>query len=201
MTPAVSTSAIEFVPPSYFAPVDLGLAFPRTAPLEIDLGCGDGAFLVALAEKFPERNFLGIERLLGRVRSACAKAERRGLRNIRVIRIESSYAIQYLLPPCAAAVIHLLFPDPWPKRRHQGRRVVTEDFIAAVHRVLAPDGDFRIATDDQDYFQAIRRLISPALFSENTAANSQPAFPLTTFEKHFQKRGVPIYRLWLRKIS
>ena len=190
----------ELIPANYFAPLDIADIFPRAAPLEVDLGCGDGTFLVALAERFPERNFLGIERLLGRVRSACGKAARSGLRNVRILRVETSYAVEYLFPPRSVEVVHLLFPDPWPKKRHHRRRLVTEGFLAAVHRVLVPDGRFRIATDQEDYFQSIRQLISPAFFVEEDAKRAD-GFPLTTFERHFRASGSPIYRLELRKIS
>ena len=198
--PEISYST-ELIPVDYFAPLDLAQIFGRVAPLEVDLGCGDGAFLVALAEQFPERNFLGMERLRGRARSACGKAERKRLRNVRVLRVESSYALEYLLPPESVDVVHLLFPDPWPKRRHHRRRVVTNNFLAAVHRVLAPDGRFRVATDQDDYFRSIRRLMSPALFVEENGKRAAPVESRTTFEKHFIATGAPIYRLELAKVS
>lgn len=191
--------AVELTPASYFEPLNFWEIFPRPAPLEIDLGCGDGTYLVELAEKFPDHNFLGIERLLRRVRSACGKAARRHLPNVRVLRIESSYAVAYLLPRNCATAIHLLFPDPWPKKRHHRRRVVTKDFLAATHRALAPRGCFRFATDQVDYFQSVRGLISAAGFAESELDPDEP-FPLTTFEKHFAAQGAPIYRLELRKV-
>lgn len=191
-------AAIELVPANYFAPLDLTTVFSRPAPLEVDLGCGDGLFLVAIAEKFPERNFLGIERMRGRVRSACGRAGRQALRNVRVLRVETSYAVEYLLPPGSTTVTHLLFPDPWPKKRHQRRRIVTSGFLAAVYRMLAPEGSFRIATDQADYFDAIRQLLAGSPFIEE-AAGPEEAFPLTTFEKRFRAVGTPIYRLVLRK--
>ena len=198
--PKIDYSA-ELIPANYFIPLDLAQIFPRPAPLEVDLGCGDGTFLIALAERFPQRNFLGIERLLGRVRSACGKAARGGLRNVRVLRLETSYAVEYLLPPHSVDVMHLLFPDPWPKKRHQRRRLVTESFLAAVHRVLVPNGRFRIATDQEDYFQSIRQVILPTLFVEEEVRRGETFFPLTTFEKHFLAKGAPIYRLELEKVS
>jgi tRNA (guanine-N7-)-methyltransferase len=191
----------QLIPEDYFAPLDIAEIFARAAPLEVDLGCGDGTFLVALAERFPQRNFLGIERLLGRVRSACGKAVRSGLRNVRILRVETSYAVEYLLPPQCAEVVFLLFPDPWPKKRHHRRRVVTKSFLAAVHRVLAPNGRFRIATDQEDYFQSIRQMISPAFFVEEDVERAETFVPLTTFEKHFLASGAPIYRLELGKVS
>lgn len=196
----ITAAAVELLPSDYFAPLDLAAIFQRPAPVEIDLGCGDGAFLTGRAAKFPERNFLGIERLVGRVRTACRKAARGKLLNLRVLRIESAYAVQYLLPPNSVDVVHLLFPDPWPKKRHHRRRLVTGDFFASLHRILAPAGFVRIATDQADYFAAMRELIFAAPFQEELAAERE-SFPLTTFEKRFVAQGAPIYRLRLRKIA
>ena len=95
--------------------------------------------------------------------------------------------------------MHLLFPDPWPKKRHQRRRIVNRDFLGAVHRALAPDGLLRIATDQQDYFEAIRELVAATEFQIDLEAEEE-IFPLTKFEKRFVAEGLPIYRLRLRKI-
>jgi tRNA (guanine-N7-)-methyltransferase len=108
--------------------------------------------------------------------------------------------VQYLLPPESVSVVHLLFPDPWPKKRHQRRRLVSADFLAAVHRSLAPGGLFRIATDQEDYFAAIQALATTSPFAEEIGAELE-IFPLTTFEKHFVAARVPVHRLRLRKIS
>jgi tRNA (guanine-N7-)-methyltransferase len=97
-------------------------------------------------------------------------------------------------------VVHLLFPDPWPKRKHKRRRIVQPAFLKSVHRLLAPGGWFRIATDQENYFCAIRELLLPEAFVEE--ANSfVEQFPVTTFERHFLAEGAPIYRLTLRKVS
>jgi len=190
----------ELIPESYFALLDLVAVFGRSAPLEVDLGCGAGGFIAQLAARFPERNFLGIEKLGGRVLRGCKKATRLGVRNVRFLRIESGYAIQYLLPAGSVEVVHLLFPDPWPKRKHKRRRIVQPTFLESVHRVLAPHGLFRIATDQEKYFTAIRELISPDMFLEMTSTPNEP-FPVTAFERHFVAEGAPIYRLELRKVS
>jgi tRNA (guanine-N7-)-methyltransferase len=194
-----AAAEIELIPADYFAPLDLGQVFPNPGPLEMDIGCGDGGFVVAQAEAFPARNFLGLEKLGGRIRRGCRKASRLGLTNVRFLRIESGYAIQYLLPPASVEIVHLLFPDPWPKSKHRRRRIVTADFLALVHRVLVPHGRFRIATDQEHYFSAIRELIDSAAFHEVTPAPEE-IFPVTTFERHFLAEGAPIYRLELRKV-
>lgn len=190
----------ELVPENYFAALDLAEVFARSAPLEVDIGCGDGGFLAARAEQFPERNFMGLEKLAGRVRRGGKKTARAGLTNVRFLRIESVYAIQYLFPPGSVEMAHLLFPDPWPKKKHRRRRIVTPDFLRLVHQVLEPNGRFRIATDQEDYFAAMRELILPSAFAEVFPAPEEK-FPITTFEKHFLAEGAPIHRLELCKIS
>jgi tRNA (guanine-N7-)-methyltransferase len=188
----------EIVPANYFAPLELEAIYGRSAPLEVDLGCGDGSFLVEIAAANPARDFLGIERLVGRVRRACRKIAQREVRNARVLRVETSYAVQQLLPPDSVALFHLMFPDPWPKRRHWRRRIVTEDFLASIHRALAPDGLLRIATDQIDYFRQIEGLAGKST-QFAIASDSGPQRAPSTFEKRFSQSE--IHRLVLRKVS
>src|SRR5947209_15755071 len=158
-------SEAELVPANCFAPLEFGALFSRTAPLEVDLGCGEGSFLAAIAAANPTRNFIGIERQPGRVRSASRKLEQRGLENARALAFEISDVVAELLPPASVTTFYLMFPDPWPKRRHASRRVVSESFLAGVTRALVPGGLLNIATDHSAYFNEIRRcaLRAPSL--------------------------------------
>jgi tRNA (guanine-N7-)-methyltransferase len=192
-------AAIEFVPQNYFAPLDLEFVFGRMAPLEVDLGCGDGTFLCALAGQDRHKNFLGIERLLGRVRGACRKVAQRRLTNARILRVETSYAVQHLLPQQSVDRFHLLFPDPWPKRRHNRRRIITAEFLESVFRALIPNGSLHVATDQPDYFEQIRSLALQTGFAIVDPRNVD--LPVTTFEKRFREQSLPIHRLLLRKVS
>jgi tRNA (guanine-N7-)-methyltransferase len=188
---------IELVSESYIARFDLTTIFGRIAPLQVDLGCGEGSFLCELGERHPEKNFLGIERLASRVAKTSRKAAR--IDNVRVLHAETSYAVRYLLPLHSVETFYLLFPDPWPKRRHHRRRIFTSEFLNSVHAALNDDGVLRIATDHRDYFTYIQRLAGQSTDFATTEMNGQ--FPASTFEKRFRRRGVPIYRLTLRKIS
>jgi tRNA (guanine-N7-)-methyltransferase len=193
-------SETELVPANCFERLDLPAVYGRVAPLEVDLGCGDGSFLVALARENPNHDFLGIERLLGRVRSACRRIERAGLTNARVTRFEISYAVEHLLPPPSVTAFYLLFPDPWPKRRHAPRRLVTQEFLASLHRALVPNGSVRIATDETGYFRQITRLAAESpLFA--VMPNPSQNVATTRFERRFREQGLPIHRLELRKVS
>lgn len=189
---------IELIPSSYVDRLKIDEVFARPAPLEVDLGCGDGSFLASLAAMRPAHNFLGVERLAGRVHSACHKA--RSLPNVRVLRIETAYAVRYLLPPASVSVFHFLFPDPWPKRRHHERRVFKSDFLDALINALIPNGLLHVATDQQDYFDEMAALIG-ARDELQIVPDQIGELPATTFEKRFRSSGQPIYKLELRKTS
>jgi tRNA (guanine-N7-)-methyltransferase len=193
-------SEIELVPANCFETLELRAVFGRDAPVEVDLGCGDGSFLAAIAAEKPDRDFLGIERLAGRVRSARGKIERAGLTNARVTRFEISSAVAHLLAPKSITAFYLLFPDPWPKRRHAARRIVSENFLAALHRALVSNGTVCIATDEAAYFRQITSIVS-ASRSFAVVQHSTWLLPSTRFEQRFCERGVAIQRLELRKVS
>ena len=191
-------SVIELLPESCVAPLDLLAIFGRVAPLHVDLGCGDGLLLRELAQRMPERNFLGIDKLAGRVAKTCRKTA--ALNNVCVLNVEISYAMRYLLPEESVEEFYLLFPDPWPKRRHHRRRIVNLDFLDSIHHALADDGTLRIATDQLDYFEKIRALAED--YSGFAIIDSEDVdLPLTKFERRFRVLGAPIYRLLLRKVS
>jgi tRNA (guanine-N7-)-methyltransferase len=189
---------MEVVPASILEPLFLSEIFGTGRLVEVDLGSGPGKFLVESARRFPERNFLGIERLLGRVRKTCRAASTIGLTNVRVLRLELDYTVRYLLPESSIWRFHLNFPDPWPKRRHQSRRVVDDEFLQAIHRSLLEGGEFWIKTDHDSYFQNIEQvatrtdLWTPLEWAEE-------GYPRTDFEEQFLAKDLPIYRLRLGK--
>ena len=188
---------LELIPESAAKTLDFSQVFGRIAPVHVDLGCGDGSFIQALASACPARNFVGIERLLRRVRKSDRKAA--VLPNMRIIRSETMFFVKHLLAPASVDCFYLLFPDPWPKRRHHRRRLVTSEFLEAIWRGLTSDGLFYIATDYDDYFSAIRKLLEKR--SQFRPTTSEWSLPVTTFEKKFVGAGAPIHRLTLRKVS
>ena len=195
-------SVIELIPATYLAPLDLLAIFGCAAPLQVDLGCGDGSFLCKLAQACPKRNFLGIDKMVGRVEKTCRKAT--ALENVRVLNVEISYAVRFLLPPESVETFYLFFPDPWPKRRHHRRRLVTTEFLDSIPRALATEGTFYIATDDLDYFEQIQRIANSTEKLEcimHSSFGEDAGLPQTKFERRFREQGLPIYRLTLRKIS
>ena len=187
---AVSSPSLVYELTSVLEPLDLSSLFPRDQPLEVELGSGDGSFLVEYARTLPEHNFIGVERLLGRMRKLDRKGRRAGLSNLRAVRIESSYFLRYLLPPHAASVLHIYFPDPWPKRKHQRHRLINPVFPALARQSLAPGGKVYLRTDDADYFAQMLEIFEASPSFVPVATPLPLADLLTDFEKAFRARGI-----------
>jgi len=188
------------MPELQVARLDGAQLFGRSAPLQVDLGCGDGSFLCELAKQFPRKNFLGIERLTKRVEKVRRKAQK--IENVRVLRADTLFAVRHLLSESSVEAFYLLFPDPWPKRRHQFRRIFTRDFLDAIAAALEKHGVLRVATDQFDYFHQIERLSQVhQQFQVVPLSPDEAVLPVTKFERKFREQGVPIYRLTLRKTS
>ena len=179
---------------SIVVPLELPALFPQPQPLEIELGCGDASFLVEYARRNPAKNFIGVERLLGRIEKLHRKGSRLGLTNVRGVRIESAYFLQHLLPPHAAAALHVYFPDPWPKKKHRRHRLIGETFPALARRALAPGGTVFLRTDDADYFQQMNEVFAAAKEFETVATPAALAEITTDFERDFNAQGIPTLR-------
>ena len=180
-----------------YTPSDI---FGNDHPLEIDLGCGDGKFLIEMAQQFPERNFIGVERLLGRVRGVCRQIHDLGLTNVKLLRLESQYTLEWLLEPNSVSRLHLLCPDPWPKARHHKRRLVQKPFLDALHQALTPDGEFLFKTDHPEYYEWVCEEMenypkfTPLDWPEPPAPDAL-FYPKTDFQLHWEAQGKKINRL------
>ncbi len=174
--------------------VDLASFFPKALPLEIELGCGDGSFLAEYAARHLEHNFMGVERLLGRLKKLDRKGRRAGLTNLCGLRIESAYFLRYLLPRQCAVALHIYFPDPWPKRKHRRNRLVNEQFPVLAREVLAPGGIVYLRTDDQDYFEQMAAVFAAADFFRPVETPGELSGLLTDFERDFNEKGIPTRR-------
>jgi tRNA (guanine-N7-)-methyltransferase len=175
--------------------------FPKSQPLEIELGSGDGSFLAQYAEAHRDRNFIGVERLLGRIRKLDRKSQRLGLENLRVTRIEAAYFLEYLLPPKTAQALHIYFPDPWPKRKHRKNRLINARFPQLAQTALASGGHVYLRTDDLDYFTQMKSVFGASPAFREIPTPDALADMLTDFERGFLKRGVQTLRFAAQLIN
>ncbi|MGB0776038.1 MAG: tRNA (guanosine(46)-N7)-methyltransferase TrmB [Akkermansiaceae bacterium] len=195
-------SAGEFMPGDYFKRIHPSEIFGNSHPVEIDLGCGDGTFLIEMAKKYPERNFLGVERLLGRVRGVCKQITDLGLTNAKVLRLESNYTVEYLLENHSISRLHLLCPDPWPKARHHKRRLVQQPFLTNLHQLLSKDGEFLFKTDHPEYFEWVcEEMETFQKFRQLDWAEDAFFYPKTDFQRLWESEGKKIHRLRFQPVD
>jgi tRNA (guanine-N7-)-methyltransferase len=168
-------------------------------PLEVDFGCHRGTFLLGMAEKYPDRNFLGIEKQTARVEKCLKKIRALGLANVHAVPGTGAEALAALLPEESVSVFHVSFPDPWPKRRHATRRLMGTRFLEEIARVLRQGGILRVMTDDAAYFSEMKALLRPHW--EELDWQEECERPVTAFEKTFVALGLPVHRCAMRPVS
>jgi tRNA (guanine-N7-)-methyltransferase len=164
--------------------------FGRPGPADVEIGSGKGRFLLELATRRPDRDILAVERSGKYHRLCCDRAARRGVDNVRLLRTTAEDLLFRLLPPDSVADLYVLFPDPWPKKRHHKRRLMTADVVAAMHRVLAPGGRLLVKTDHAAYAEVIAEVLAAAEgFVRLDPAAAFDGLPLTGFEHKYRDQG------------
>lgn len=187
-----------FVPEDYFRRHRVDEIFGSGDVCEVDLGCGDGGFLLAMAQHYPQRRFLGVERLLGRVRKVCRDAQKLGLEQVKVLRVESRYFLEWFMEPGSISRLHYLFPDPWPKEKHHKNRLVQDDFIPVLHRALAPGGEFLFRTDHEGYYEWVCEKIEASPLMERVDWDEE-FYPKTDFQREWEAIGRSVYSAKFRR--
>jgi tRNA (guanine-N7-)-methyltransferase len=188
------------------APTDLaGLFAMRVDEIRLEIGFGGGEYLAAQAEAHPRAGFIGCEPFVNGMAKALALIEARNLANIR-LHLGDAVAVLDWLPAGALAGVDLVYPDPWPKRRHWKRRFVQERTIADMARILRPGGEFRFVTDIPDYtaWTLARLLRAPDFVWTAECADDWrrpwPGFVGTRYEaKAVREARVPCYLVFRRR--
>lgn len=159
--------------------------------IEIDMGCGKGSFTTLLAQRYPEREIIAIDVMIGRLRKLKKKATNQGITNLEVLRSEAGFFVQTALPPNSISRLHILCPDPWPKTKHKGNRLISSEFVSRLSVILKPEGIFHFATDDLPYFESAKKVISlSGLFSEADNSLIDDISDLKSdFEKLWESQG------------
>jgi tRNA (guanine-N7-)-methyltransferase len=183
-------------------PLDFDEAFGRSAPriLEIGFGMGDSTAAIALAH--PENDYLALEVHTPGVGNLLKLIDSQQIANIRIIQHDAVEVVHDMLCDGTLKGVHIFFPDPWHKARHNKRRLIQGPFIAALVQKLKPGGYIHVATDWQDYAQQVLSVLSVEPLLENTAEDyaPRPAYrPLTKFEQRGLRLGHGVWDLLFRR--
>jgi tRNA (guanine-N7-)-methyltransferase len=186
-------------------PSDLSALFDGPQAVRVESGFGGGEHLVAEAEQFPAIGFIGIEPFINGMAKALAAIHDRGLTNIRLHHGDATEVLQWL-PDASVARFDLLYPDPWPKRRHWKRRFVQAGSLAQIARIVRSGGEFRFVTDWPDYAAWTLRHVAHVPDFEWTAERADdwrlpwPGFTATRYEAKAKREGrVPCYLIFRRR--
>ncbi|MBI5899357.1 MAG: tRNA (guanosine(46)-N7)-methyltransferase TrmB [Rhodocyclales bacterium] len=182
--------------------LDLDATFGRQAPRFLEIGCGMGETTAIIAAAHPQHDYLGIEVHTPGVGSLLKEIATRELTNLRVIQHDAVEVVRDMLAPRSLAGIHVFFPDPWPKKRQQKRRLIQPPFVALLASRLAPGGYLHCATDWQEYAEQMLAVLSAEPLLENTAPGfaPRPAYrPQTKFETRGLKLGHGVWDVVFRR--
>ncbi len=173
--------------------------FGNSNPVEMEIGMGKGTFLVEQAKTRPDINFFGIEYARWFWRFASDRMRRAGCLNARTVRAEASYFINEFVTDSSLSVVHIYFPDPWPKKRHHKRRLIQPPFMQQVIRILAPNGRVQIVTDHQDYFEQMEQVVGSCKLKvvdyNRPGSANEGEFVGTNFERKYRREGRPFYAI------
>ena len=181
------------------AHLDLQALLPGDGPLEIEIGFGKGRYLLEQAMAHPERRYLGIEVATKYYKILNRRARRRELTNLLAVRGEALYLLSTTLPQGIASVVHVYFPDPWPKSKHHRRRLFDPQTVDLVLGLMAPDGQLCFATDFLEYGELVHQILLgvPGL-EVREHEGPWPDGARTHYESKYMVEGRPILRLTAR---
>jgi tRNA (guanine-N7-)-methyltransferase len=197
---ALVTLTSRYVVPAGENPLELEALFQRSAPRLLEIGCGTGETLVALAKSHPENDYLGVEvyrPALGRLLQAI---HHRSLTNVRLVAQDAVQVLSHRIPEGALDAIYVFFPDPWPKRKHHKRRLIRPATVEMLCKVLSTHGRLFIATDWDDYAAHIQRVMAQETGLSNLAGEAlyapRPRWrPVTRYESRARKWGHAVREL------
>ncbi len=177
-----------------------------SSPIELEIGSGKGLFLQTSAQQHPDHRFVGVE-LAGKFANRAAqRIAKAGIANVIVLRGDAKKFLQQVVPHASVQRLHVYFPDPWWRNKHKKRRVLNEQSLADIERVLQPAGEFHFWTDVLDYYEHIcgqvmdlTKLAGPRYVPEKNATH---ALDYTThFERRARLNEQPVYRAIFSKTA
>jgi len=174
-------------------PLEVGKVFPKSAPLIVDIGFGDGESLLQMASSHPQYNYLGIEVHRPGIGHLLMMLERLKIANVRVYCADAVDVLGTLIEDEVIQRVNVFFPDPWPKKRHHKRRLIQPEFVNLVARKLEFGGTLHLATDWPNYARSMRTAVTHSPLLRPIDNDSLvPSRPTTKYERRGRRLGHPV---------
>ncbi|HEY2090244.1 MAG TPA: tRNA (guanosine(46)-N7)-methyltransferase TrmB [Thermoanaerobaculia bacterium] len=183
-----------------FVRLDLAKLFGNENPVVLEIGSGKGRFLISSAMEQPDVNFIGIEKSLHYHRLIGERVRKRHLTNVRLINHDAFLVVRDMLADASIREIHIYFPDPWPRKREQKRRIIRPEALEQFRRVLVEGGSGIYVTDHREYFEAAAPLIETAFRAERRIPRPEDS-PRTNYEAKYREEGREIYEVRFCKLT
>jgi tRNA (guanine-N7-)-methyltransferase len=206
--PFAEPASLRLDPERAMDGLDWAEVFGSSGRVEVEIGIGKGRFLLAVAAARPDVQLLGVEWANEYLRIAETRAAKRGLRNVRFVRVDARELVARGIPPVSVDAYYVFYPDPWPKKRHHKRRFFQQTTVDHLARTLKPGGGLHVATDHEEYWTAMEPLLDTHAAFERLPAFGGDDFPLpadaplTNFEEKYEIEGRGRHRgSWRRRLG
>jgi len=184
----------------YYLPIDLSQVFGNNKDSVLEIGFGDGSFLIEIAKNNTDWNFIGIEIKVKRFRKAVKRAEGEYIANLKYLLMDVRIAVEEVFYPNTFSKVYINFPDPWPKERHKKHRIINTQFLSNLSRIIKPKGIIEIASDHEEYISSILETLEDtgifkSIFPLPGYVHNIPTRPTTRYELEFMEEEKEIYYL------
>lgn len=180
-------------------PLQFEKIYQNKSPLVMEFGVGKGRFMRDYATKYPNKNFFGVEKVNKWIKHSAERFEKAQLKNARLVNTDANKILAQT-PEKSISEYYILFPDPWPKRRHQPRRIIQTNLIQQIHETLVDQGKLYIVTDHESYFQWMKKIVTPFLNTQFKPVENEKVEFVSNYQIKYEREGRPIYSIYLQKI-
>ena len=190
----------------YYLPLNLSEVFGSPKELALEVGFGDGGFIMEMARRKKDWNFIGIEIKRKRLMKAAKRAKKENLQNVKLLLMDAKIALEEIFTPLAFSTVYINFPDPWPKDRHRKHRIINPGFLEVLSGVLKHEAAVEVASDHQEYISQIKETFEGTKLFRNEFPppgylSAMPDRPMTKYEIEFKQEGREIYYLRFMRIG
>ena len=186
-----------------YIPLELSQVYGNMNDFVLEIGFGDGDFLIDMAERHPKKNYLGLEIKTKRFKIAVKRSRNYENENLKFLHMNANIAVEEIFIENTFSQVYINFPDPWPKDKHHKHRIINPDFLGNLSKIMKEDGILEIASDHKDYIEHAFDVFKDitfftSMYPQPGYVNDIPNRPYTKYEREFREEGREIFYLMFK---